>query len=230
MVKIVRVVAIIKQNEPHLNLNVAIDKLNLEAIADNTLRLLLQCVFPNENVAANEESAIDGLCDEFGNFHIVETDNVETNTQPLPCAPVNILPSAAIGFSKKIAIPKISVSIGDIITVEMREEERTSTFFFSKQKLNYFGHEQTFCSLPQIRSIAQAESRSVTDAIEPQSIVEIDRNETNDIGCDSDDDTSSTDSSSWGSPLSPETFHANMAALLSGTNSKREVVRRNLFN
>lgn len=79
-----------------------------------------------------------------------------------------------------------------------------------------------------LRTFVQSYESMAGHAIEPRDIKELNLNENSDIDSDayfdSNDDIES-DSSELESPMSPNTFHANMAQLLG-----REKVTRNLFN
>lgn len=239
------------------------DELNYEIISDNTIGLLYDFIYPKKNNGASADSVGQLSIEKKSNAIVTvsEQKTVATPTLPIqsmsseiefgpifeipdqflklfantkvsnevittsnrPFVDVNLLTSL---FATKLNlgfIPKINFNNDGIITVQMphSEGEAKTTFIFSEKAWSNIM--KMFASMTGCHEICDTN----------QQLVKVD-----DCNIDNDNDdgdfNSSSDSSSWGSPLSPNTFHSNLAALLNVEENdniqEQQGARRKLFD
>lgn len=181
---------------------------------------------------------------DFGIFNsesMVEQIAKENNVMKFPSRNSNEIDALSSLFASKLNfgsapyIPKVLLHSNGNVMVEMPyiEGQLKTKYIFSKEMfLN--SAMRLFPFLVFGQSTAQ-ENDKKTMAVLPSNealseiITEIvqQRDDQNNVDTsDSDDDTASTDSSPWESPLSPTTFHKQMALLL----EPKPACARNLFN
>lgn len=180
----------------------------------------------------------------FNTELMVEQIATENNVTKVLSRNFNEIDALSSLFASKLNIgsefhmPKVQLHSNGNMMVEMPyiEGQPKMTYIFSKEMYSNlimrlypfldFGQsakpsvqynvEKTMALLPSNENF----SEFITEIVEQRD------DENNVDTSDSDDDTASTDSSSWESPLSPTTFHKQLALLL----APKPACARNLFN